>query len=79
MLFTEKESKAKWCPFVRAMNFQPMEGQNPAVNRESNNFNCIASACAAWRWSEYERDERGHTRGKDRRGFCGLAGPLVKP
>ena len=55
---TEEEAKTKWCPFVRAMNLQPEPGQNPAVNRPDGNFNCIGSACMAWR----------------RPGHCGLAG-----
>lgn len=46
---TEDEAKKKWCPFVRAQNFQPDGSQNPAVNRPEGNFDCIGSSCMAWR------------------------------
>lgn len=48
---TEAEAKTKWCPFARVMLFQPQDGQNPAVNRETGNSNCIGSGCMAWEWT----------------------------
>lgn len=61
---TEDEAKQRWCPFVRMMNLQSAPDQNPAVNRPGSNFNCIGSACMAFRWGETKQEGS----------YCGLAG-----
>ncbi len=73
------DARTKWCPFVRAMNFQPQEGENPPVNRSASDFNCIADACMAWRWVETHINNPDAPHGDlipsgDTHGYCGLAG-----
>ena len=95
---TEDEAKMKWCPFVRFR----LTGTDISVNRDqfSENpliaicdndhegpvFNCVGSACMAWRWDNpwTSRTEEGHggdvlvrlkrKPGEPALGFCGLAG-----
>lgn len=65
----EEDAKTKWCPFSRVMMWEPQEGQNPAVNRNLADVNCIASGCMAWRWThKFGDDSTLH-------GGCGLALP----
>lgn len=91
---TEEEAKKKWCPFARAQQFQSVHNvssaigepvaDNPAVNRDTMNVNCIGSACMAWRVSEMAYFDRwgrpvkatdnAAVKEKDLGGICGLAG-----
>ncbi len=69
-MLIEAEAKTKWCPFVRALIYQPdTEAHNYPVNRETGDIHCLGSACMAWRDSPHAR-----MAGEDRAGFCGLAG-----
>ncbi len=73
---TEDEAKTKWCPFVRAQQFQPFAlgvADNPAVNRGEWSVNCLASGCAVWRWRHVSGigGHAGEISTTD--GFCGLA------
>lgn len=48
-MYTQTEAKKKWCQFVRALM------DNVGAHRTDNDEpigECIASRCAAWRWSE---------------------------
>lgn len=49
---TEQEAKTKWCPMVRTPS-SAIENQNTGINRESAEFNCIASDCMLWVWDFY--------------------------
>ena len=75
-MFTEKEAQDHWCPFVRV-------GQRPSgatENRPDGSYNCIASGCMAWRWSNASDETKHHMRAlrmeptNKRIGYCGLAG-----
>ena len=61
MILTEKDAGGKWCP-------QTM----PQTSGDSSNgpFQCLASACMAWRWV----DETCNASGEGWKGYCGLAG-----
>ncbi|HEX7072724.1 MAG TPA: hypothetical protein VF226_01680 [Hyphomicrobiaceae bacterium] len=80
MLLTEEESRERWCPHVRAMNFAPAIDHNPAVNRPTADYHCIGSACMAWRWACGPRNYTHAAESERRkyppngRGYCGLAG-----
>ena len=88
-LRTEVAARQAWCPFTRT---QPHLNADAAAKRgvtpERRAFNCIASACMAWRWVDPYGVPTPHRRiiaGKDdeadmredpnQLGFCGLAGP----
>lgn len=72
---TEEEAKTKWCPFSRVMMWEPQEGQNPAVNRNLADVNCIASGCMAWRWRRHKpKGWSGTAPVPAEGGHCGLAG-----
>jgi hypothetical protein len=64
---TEDEAKTKWCPMVRAPS-SAIENHNTGINRESADFNCIASACMMWLWVDGLRGARNAN------GCCGLGG-----
>lgn len=64
----EEEAKTKWCPFVRAQQFQG--DQNPPTNRTTWSNNCIGNQCMAWRWVEVNLSVERSTH----HGYCGLAG-----
>lgn len=80
---TESEAKKKWCPIVRQGDMNNPTGINRGYRQD---FNCIGSACAMWRWkTDYiEPDEvhfmSNYPRPKTRivvsetEGHCGLAG-----
>lgn len=83
-MLTEKQAKEKWCPFARQGAFflippGPLPTTTPDVWSVRGNT-CIASECMAWRWGDGEfTNEPEHVKRplKDqRRGFCGLAGPV---
>ena len=77
---TEAEASDRWCPFVRqtwatrnecggwstaghpAFNVAVIERTDPPIEHRCP---CIASECMAWRETS------------ERRGYCGLAGPVV--
>lgn len=79
---TEDEAKVKWCPFTRVGE----QASGAAENRPDGSYNCIASACMAWRGREMidfqRRAETSFRRYGNRvapttadvEGFCGLAG-----
>ncbi len=63
MLLTEEQMREKWCPML---------GGKDLISRHDKNVpftcRCIASDCAAWRWTTLV-----HSDG-ERRGYCGLVG-----
>ncbi len=68
-MYTEDQARQKWCPMARVQE----DGNAPAANRTTKADNpgtarCLGSDCMAWRWTV--RDKR------DKRGFCGMAGPI---
>ena len=79
---TEDEAKTKWCPFVRyrltgtdvAVNCDDPE--RPHAFDEEIPFNCIASACMAWRWKAFPGAAAsiGDPARSTTEGHCGLAG-----
>jgi|HubBroStandDraft_1064217.scaffolds.fasta_scaffold778719_2 hypothetical protein len=48
VLVTEDDAKTKWCPFTRVGE----QASGAAENRPDGSFNCIGSACMAWRWKD---------------------------
>ena len=70
---TEEEAKAKWCPFIREIQFE----NDLSLNRMFGDahYNCIGSKCMSWR-SIPEIDNMKVV--EDQRitaaGYCGLAG-----
>lgn len=85
MLMTEKDAKTKWCSHTRVGE----QASGAAENRPDGSYNCIASACMAWRWAE-ERNAEVEAEfeascpsgasmgcevvGPQPVGYCGLAG-----
>lgn len=66
---TEDEAKLKWCPFARKGMRSPTSANIAEAMRDqtyhtiSDEVNCIASACMAWRGESYveivvENDEQ---------------------
>lgn len=49
---TEAEAKGKTCCGPPAVTIAVMASR---IAIDQNSFNCAASACAAWRWSEAKR------------------------
>lgn len=88
MLVTEQEAREKWCPCARTAigeDFEDDRGMqlvsaNRAMDYQTpHHCRCIASECMFWRWAdEYEVVVKSETAtGKaNRRGYCGLAGPI---
>lgn len=80
MNLTEKDAKAKWCPFARAQHPNAPTGGNRVIGpRGAEIMLCIGSACMAWQWDELMHDgpdsyisEPGPT------GHCGLTSQEVK-
>jgi hypothetical protein len=89
---TEDEARTKWCPFARCLTTIDNDG-NPialtAINRAAGDVAgslCIASACMAWRFTDYFNEQHRLTRKvtiepapdgwseTNREGHCGLAG-----
>lgn len=72
---TEEEARKKWCPFTRSIT--TTVDDIPSTNG-SLKFECIASACMAWRWKPKVRVAiDGEVVGydpDDTNGYCGLAG-----
>lgn len=79
-MMPEAEAKTKWCPFARVGE----QASGAAENRPDGSYNCIASACMAWRTGGTVRfDDEGkrvfggaEMKFKERLeiGCCGLAG-----
>lgn len=71
-MMTEEEAKAKWCPATMS---------SPAIYAPTGEglhapgpFQCLASACMAWRWAY---DSEGYpilASNSEKKGFCGMAG-----
>jgi len=65
MLKTVEEAKAIICP------------ENIFLKDEANYVcYCVANGCMAWRWAESSMSERCAEFKRERRGYCGLAGPV---
>jgi hypothetical protein len=82
-MMTEAEAKTKWCPESRYElgDVSVNRWKQPLPEYEPNALNpvpcrCIASACMAWRWSEWEQNDNPsiHERSKGIKGYCGLSG-----
>lgn len=65
---TEGEAKTKTCPFTFAT--PAVYSPNGDGIRQYGPWNCIGSACMAWRW-KYGFSEPNKENDK---GYCGLAG-----
>jgi hypothetical protein len=70
-LMTGAEARKTWCPWARIVTWDSRApgGGVGSANRLADgtpmgSTHCVASDCAAWRWS--------HAPG---RGYCGAAGP----
>lgn len=65
MICTESEAKTKWCPEIKILLAPPSyEGGSAFImtNRfGDSSYNCIASGCAQWEWSQFEENK----------GYCG--------
>lgn len=81
---TEDEAKTKWCPFYRSASNGGYTVDNRAPNDDYagkgfQRFNCIASACMAWRHT-YDTTDAFKAAMDDSfsaaptGGYCGLAG-----
>lgn len=87
MITTEEEAKTKTCP----QTFAVPADRDPATGigiAQGGPWNCIGSACMAWRWWDAAEHSRAYyienTRNRapselsgpieSRRGYCGLAG-----
>ena len=85
MLMTEDQAEETWCPHTRVGE----QASGAAENRPGGSFNCIASACAMWRWVAYKpamgqimdagtkewcQSQVDTNTGIELRGYCGLAG-----
>ena len=61
MILTEKNARAKWCPFAsRTDDVNENAGVNRLRGLEDKHFpdpRCIASACMAWRWKGWGQKE----------------------
>ena len=90
---TEEQAKLRWCPFARvsigldpeftvhnrvadAITGKDSRDEEHGINHPEA-YNCIASACMAWRWSTSPRsaaevNARGNA-GAVASGYCGLA------
>ena len=76
MRVTAEEAKTKWCPFARVRDGMRQGAHHIAVNRFHDTTaaewpNCIADGCMMWEWRTNPGPE--NTKGKQRRGVCGLA------
>ncbi len=78
-MITEAEAKMKWCPFARVGE----QASGAAENRPDGSYNCIVSACMAWRSGGTVRvdssgkrvfSEMAQHSARSEVGFCGLAG-----
>lgn len=69
---TESDAKTKWCPFTRVGE----QASGAAENRPDGSYQCIASACMAWRGLNDLTvvDPKADRHVTLRQGFCGLAG-----
>lgn len=72
MILNEEEAEKRWCPFARTLTSWGPDELPAGGNRvgASDQNNCIASRCMAWRWYGAP--------GTQRHGFCGLAGPPLE-
>ena len=70
-MHTEEQAKTKWCPEMRALQYQG----SGAVNRRTDSP-CIASGCMHWRWDPPEYDVMDIHRKPTpaTTGYCGLSG-----
>jgi len=66
MLMTKETCVNCWCPHYQG--WVP----NASVNHPSY-FLCFGPACSQWRWYDTEVIVDN-----ERRGYCGLAGPIVQ-
>ena len=84
MLMTEKEAGKRWCPFGRQATRNPTGQSYVAANRNPDDDvpACLGAQCAAWRWYDPAIREldlvTGELAGDVRRGYCGLAGPILQ-
>jgi len=70
---TEDEAKTKWCPFIRETEHPDGVLQTNRSDLSRGSWNCIGSACMAWRW-KMTWDETGIGVEENFHGYCGLAG-----
>lgn len=79
-MHTEEEAKTKWCPEVRVLYVEKMNGRVAAVNREPqlgdpmSKSVCIGSHCMAWRWVNAPGPRPHDAPEEIYRGYCGKAG-----
>ena len=85
---TEEEAKKKWCPFARLLRFGSLDAHGPFNRVEivtknatslHNPTTCLASACMAWRWDNFDPHDSKSSGGillpkEQWPGHCGLAG-----
>lgn len=72
---TEDEAKTKWCPFSRVGDDTLTANNRPS----SASYDCIASACMAWRWTISPQNAANYHPAQIEDGHCGLAGPKTYP
>lgn len=90
MITTLQDSDYKWCPFSRAVytagesdvSQRGMElmvthnrvgGHDDGIDAVLPYAACVGSDCMAWRWFDPKVVD------DERRGYCGLAGPILNP
>ena len=73
---TEEDAKQRWCPAARiAVAVRPSDDLDYASNRPTHDpYNCIGSACMAWRW--HPATGAPDPGPQHKTGYCGLAGPV---
>jgi len=87
MILTEDEAKTKRCQesfgdtnltphghMVPAPNYSGVALTGSSMALATSPSMCIASACMAWRWHEYDLDPVDRRRLSGKTGYCGKAG-----